>query len=112
MNSYKKGYRGETELAAELTRLLGVPVRRTARPYLPGFLAPDCYGIPGVHVESKRRQKLSMAEAIEQARHDAAGNVPVICHRTNRTPWLVTVELADLPRLARIIFDLTHERTN
>ena len=44
-----------------------------------------------------------MAEAIEQARHDAAGNVPVICHRTNRTPWLVTVELEELPQLVRVL---------
>ena len=102
-SSQRKGKTGEIELAAILTNLFGVPVKRMASAYLPGIVAPDVYGLPGIHVEVKRRERVPLHAAIRQARHDATGKTPIVAHRSNRCPWLVTVELSDLPELARKI---------
>ncbi len=109
MNRYRKGYRGETELADALSRLLGVTVKRGASPYLPGFLARDVIGLPGLHIECKRRERLCFTAALRQARRDAGGYlVPIIAHRANHEAWLITMELRDLPKLARIIHGLVN----
>lgn len=102
-SSQRKGKQGEHELAAVLSNLFGIPVKRMASAYLPGFIAPDVYGLPGIHVEVKRRERVALHAAIKQARHDAMGNVPIVAHRGNRCPWLVTCELSELPELARKI---------
>ena len=101
MNAYRKGYRGESELARELTDLLGVPVRRGAVPMLPGFLAPDVYGLPGIHIETKRRDRLSLAAAMRQARWDAGTALAVVISRGNHQEWLVTCRLADWLKLSQ-----------
>jgi hypothetical protein len=100
-SSQRKGKQGEIELAARLTSLFGVECKRTASAYLPGIIAPDVVGLPGIHVESKRRERVPLYAAIRQAKHDATGRVAIVAHRSNQRPWLVTVELADLPELAR-----------
>ncbi len=102
-SSQRKGKQGEHELAAVLSNLFGIPVKRMASAYLPGFIAPDVYGLPGIHVECKRRERVALHAAIQQARRDAMGNVPIVAHRGNRCPWLVTCELSELPELARKI---------
>ncbi len=82
--------------------------RRGASPYLPGLLAPDVIGLPGVHIEVKRRGLFSLPSAMRQSQADAApGETPIVCHRGNGSPWLVTVELSDLPRLAAAVNRLT-----
>lgn len=108
MNSYRKGANAERELSAILTDLFGVPVRRLARPYLPGLdsMAPDVFGLPGIHCESKRRRKLSLGQSIEQAARDACGNIPVVFSRANGEQWIASVRLEDLPELATTITNL------
>jgi hypothetical protein len=103
MNAYKKGYRGESELADVLSTMFRVDVKRGASPYLPGFIAKDVYGIPGVHIEVKRRERVSLPDALRQARHDSGGLLPIVCHRGNGRPWAVTLLLEDLPELATTI---------
>ena len=102
-SSQRKGKQGEHELAAVLSNLFGVPVKRMASAYLPGFIAPDVYGLPGIHVECKRRERVALHAAIRQARRDAMDSTPIVAHRGNRSAWLVTVALDDLPELARRI---------
>ena len=102
-SSQRKGKQGELELAAVLTSVFGLPVKRMASAYLPGWKAPDVYGLPGIHIEVKRRERVALHAAIQQARRDAMGNCPIVAHRSNRCPWLVTVELSELPELARMI---------
>lgn len=106
MNAYKKGYRGETELADILSAMFGVEVKRGASPYLPGFIARDVIGLPGVHVEVKRREKVCLPDALRQARHDSGGLLPIVAHRGNGQPWSVTVLLEDLPALVDTIAKL------
>jgi hypothetical protein len=70
--------------------------------YLPGFEAPDVVGLPGIHIETKRVERLNLTAAIRQAQRDAApGETAVVIHRPRRAAWLLTVTLADAPALAQ-----------
>lgn len=102
-NSNRKGKAGERELARELTRLFGLECRR-GQQHKGGADSPDVVGIPGVHWEAKRVERLNLADAMAQAIRDAGESVPVVAHRRNRGEWLVTLRLDDLPRLAVVIF--------
>lgn len=102
-SSQRKGKHGELELADKLTQLFRVPVKRMASAYLPGIIAPDVFGLPGIHIEVKRRERVALHAAIRQARRDAMDNTPIVAHRANRCPWLVTIALEDLPGLAKKI---------
>ena len=98
--SRDKGASGERELAHELSRLFGIEARRGCQ-YHGGPGSPDVEaGIPGVHFECKRTERLRLHEALDQAIADAGENLPVVVHRQNRKPWVVIVRLDDLPKLA------------
>lgn len=59
---------------------------------------PDLSGLPGVHIECKRCEQLRITDWLEQAERDAQrfhDGLPVIFHRRNRQPWLVTMKLSD-----------------
>lgn len=65
---------------------------------------PDLVGLPGVHIEVKRGERLNVGEAMAQAIRDAErfqDGVPVLFHRRNRQPWLVTMRLEDWIKLYR-----------
>jgi hypothetical protein len=53
-----------------------------------------------VHVEAKRVEALNLYAAIEQARDDASGKIPLVWHRRNGKPSVVIVETARLVELA------------
>ncbi len=99
MKSKRKGSRGERELSKELARLFGVEVSRGVQ-YKGTPDSPDILGLPGIHVECKRAEKIRLYEAVDQAVAEAGDNIPIVCHRTSRHPWLATVRLDDLPELA------------
>lgn len=98
-NSKQKGKRGELELA-KILREYGFNARRTAQynGKETGSLA-DIVGLPGVHAEVKRVQSgfSAIQNAMAQAIRDSAGTAktPVVFHRQNRSPWLVTMRLED-----------------
>lgn len=103
----RKGARAERELAEILSAMFHTECRRGASPYLPGIIAPDILGLPAVHIEVKRRERFSLPAALRQSQADArAGDVPVVCHRPNRCPWIVSCWLSDLPALAAAIVKL------
>lgn len=59
---------------------------------------PDLTGLPGIHVEVKRRERLNVPEAMKQARRDSErfkDGAPTVFHRRNRESWLVTMRLTD-----------------
>lgn len=94
-SSQNKGAGGERELASILTDR-GYQVKRG------GSLSygdkPDLYGLPGVHIEVKRTEKLNLHAAMKQAERDAQrfqDGAPTVFHRMNREPWLVTMHLTD-----------------
>lgn len=91
-----KGARGERELAAVLTAA-GFPATR-GRQHHGGADAPDvrCDHLPGLHLESKRCERLSVYAALAQAAEDAGDRVPVVCHRRNGREWVAILRLEDL----------------
>lgn len=96
MNSKAKGSAGEREFAAILAAH-GFPAHRNDQRYVGGVGRPDvsAAGLDGFHFEVKRVERLNVPEAMKQAVHDCAGRVPVVAHRRNREPWLVTLRLED-----------------
>ena len=94
-SSQRKGRAGELELA-RLLQKQGYPVE-------PGQAAifgatADLVGLPGIHIECKRVEKLNVPQAMEQAVRDAEkfhDGAPALFHRRNRQPWLVTMRLED-----------------
>ena len=102
--SRRKGAAGEREAAAALNEVFGTRFHR-GRQYHGGPDSPDLAGdMPGLHVEVKRVERLSLYPAMYQARRDAAPDqVPVVMHRANNRPWLIVVEVADLIRLLDVV---------
>lgn len=99
MNSKRKGNQAERELL-HILQAHGIEARRNDQRYTGGIDNPDIsakIGPVAVHVEVKRQERLSLPAAIRQAKRDSNGHaLPVVAHRSNRQPWLVTVELETL----------------
>lgn len=94
MNSRDKGKRGELEVA-HLLKEYGYDARR-GQQYAGANGDPDVVGLPGIHIEVKRVEKLNIDEALEQSIRDAKlGEIPVVMHRKNRTEWKVTMLFCD-----------------
>lgn len=97
--SQRKGAAGERELAGKL-REYGFDIRRGGS--LSFGEVPDLVGLPGVHIECKRVERLNVPEAMQQAITDSerfADGIPALFHRCNRQPWLVTLRLEDFMAL-------------
>lgn len=59
---------------------------------------PDVTGLPGIHIEVKRVERLNVPAAMAQAVRDSEkfrDGAPALFHRRNRQPWLVTMRLED-----------------
>lgn len=98
MNSKRKGCVGERELAAVLQGF-GYDTHR-GQQFKGGADSPDVYGLPGIHIECKRVEKLNLENAMDQAIRDCEGkSIPTVFHRKNRKPWLVTLRLEDFMKL-------------
>ena len=97
----RKGADGERELAEKLKEY-GFDVKRGGS--LSFGDVPDIVGLPGVHIEVKRVERLNVGAAMQQAISDAArfnDGTPILFHRRNRKPWLVTMLLDDFIKLYR-----------
>ena len=96
INSRQKGARGERQWRDEL-RANGYQARRgqqfSGSPESPDVVCPD---LAGIHFEVKAVERLNVHEAFAQAERDAQGKVPVVAHRRNFWPWLVTMEASVL----------------
>lgn len=94
MNSRDKGARGERELANKLKEY-GFDCRR-GQQYCGANGDADVVGLDGVHIEVKRTERLSLYDALAQAKHDAReGEMPVVMHRKNNCEWVAIQPLAD-----------------
>jgi hypothetical protein len=93
-NSRAKGAQGERELAAFLTEH-GFESRR-GQQFRGGADSPDVIGLPGVHVECKRVERLQLYVALAQAAGDCGDDsVPAVFHRMNKRPWVVIMDARD-----------------
>ena len=97
--SQRKGRSGEIELtntlqAYSIPAAVGDPVNHGT--------TPDVTGLPGVHVECKRVERLDLYAAMAQSRRDSAkfqDGLPAVFHRRNRSGWLVTMDLENWIKL-------------
>ena len=100
MNSRAKGARGERELARVL-RGYGYDCRR-GQQYCGANGDADVVGLPGIHIECKRGQRLNIDEAMLQAIRDRReGEYPAVFHRKNNGKWMVTMLLDDWQEIYR-----------
>ena len=91
-NGKRKGKEGELELAHKLKEY-GYDAKRSVQ-YNGKDGQADVLGLPHIHIECKRVEKLNIYDAIDQAKRDAKnGDKPTVFHRKNRCNWLVTMEL-------------------
>ena len=91
-NSKRKGKEGEIELAHKLKEY-GYDAKRSVQ-YNGKDGQADVLGLPDIHIECKRVEKLNIYDAIDQAKRDAKnGDKPTVFHRKNRHEWLVTMPL-------------------
>lgn len=92
MNSKRKGAAGERELAKVL-RQYGYETRR-GQQYCGANGDADVVGLPHIHIECKRVEKLNLDNAMSQAISDARPDeFPAVFHRKNHSEWLVTIPL-------------------
>lgn len=92
--SREKGKRSELDLVHYLRDFYGIDVRRG-----------DCFrgeadviGMPGIWIEVKNHQKVDIGSWYWQAWETTKkhkGGVPVVFHKENRKPWLVTLAYND-----------------
>lgn len=100
MNSRQKGKRGELELVHRL-REYGYDARRSQQ-YAGINNDADVVGLPGIHCEVKRVERLNLYDAMAQSKHDARKDEkPVVFHRKNNAEWLVTMHFEDFIELYR-----------
>ena len=94
MNSRTKGKRGELE-AAHILKKHGYDARRGQQ--FAGINGDaDVVGLPHIHLEIKRVEKLNIDDALQQSIRDARdAEIPVVMHRKNRTEWKVTMLFED-----------------
>ena len=98
INSKQKGARGERELAHKLEEY-GYNAKRSVQ-YNGKDGQADVIGLPHIHCEVKRVEKLNIYNAIEQAKRDAKNDdMPTVFHKKNRCNWLVTMELDEFMKL-------------
>lgn len=94
-SSQRKGRAGELELVALLNEK---GIKAEPGKAVSYGCSPDIVGVPGIHVECKRVERLNVSAAMAQAVRDSEkfnDGVPVVFHRRNREGWLCTMRLDD-----------------
>lgn len=98
MNSRQKGAAGERELS-RILREYGYNTRR-GQQYSGANGDADVVGLPGIHIECKRVERLNIFEAMNQSIKDARpGEMPAVFHRKNCEPWKTTILTEDWMKL-------------
>jgi len=93
MNSNQKGKVGEREFA-KVCREHGYDARRSQQ-YCGANGDADVVGLPGIHIEVKRVERLNIEGAMSQSKADAKAVIPIVAHRKNHCEWLITMTAED-----------------
>ena len=100
INSRQKGAAAEREIARKL-REYGYNCRR-GQQYCGANGDADVVGLPGVHIEVKRTERLSLYDAMAQATRDARpGEIPVVFHRRNNCEWICILPIDEFMEIYR-----------
>lgn len=100
INGKRKGKVGEQEACHALKELFGWTANRTQQ--YSGAKGDDDIRVvqtPSLFWEIKREERLNVVRAIAKAVTQAGRRTAVLMHRPNRSEWLITVRLKDLPAL-------------
>ena len=102
VNSKQKGARFERLLASRF-RDYGYNARRTAQYCGNTGDASDVVGLPGLHIEAKHQERMSLYEWMAQAKRDSegTGRLPAVFHKKNNAEILVTMEFDSFMNLYR-----------
>ena len=93
INSKQKGKQGEREIA-NIFKDYGFEDARRSQQYAGINNDADVVGLPKMHVEVKRVERLNIHNAVEQAHEDKRDDeLGMVAHRKNHTEWLVTMTL-------------------
>lgn len=111
INSKAKGARFERELANKL-KARGYNCRR-GQQYCGANGDADVVGLPGIHIEAKRQEKMQLYDWVEQAERDAKPDeLPVVFHKKNNHEILVTMTFDDWMILYGARNDTKEEQIN
>ena len=95
INSKAKGKNGELEFV-KVCKEYGFDDCRRSQQYAGINNDADVVGLPDVHIEVKRVERLNVDNAIEQALKDKAEDeMPIVAHRKNNKKWLITMTADD-----------------
>ena len=95
INSKQKGKVGELEFS-NLCKEHGFKKVRRSQQYAGINNDADVVGLPGMHIEVKRVERLNISKAVKQAIRDKADDeIPIVAHRKNREDWLITMTADD-----------------
>lgn len=98
INSKRKGKVAEIEIS-HILQEHGYDARRSQQ-FCGANGDADVVGLPGIHIEVKRTESLSLYPALEQAGSDAReGEIPVVFHRRNHKRWVAIMELENFLNL-------------
>ena len=103
VNGKRKGKNGELELSQKFKEY-GYNTRRSVQYNGKADEGEaDLLGLPGIHVECKRTERLNIYDAVDQAKRDSTGKnqIPVVFHRKNHYEWLAIMPLDDFMKLYR-----------
>lgn len=104
-NSRQKGKRGELEVV-HLLREQGFEARR-GQQFKGTEDSPDViHNMEGFFIEVKLRQAFNLHDTIDKAQEEAAGETPIVFHRKNGKPWLVTMTAEDFFETIEELYDV------
>jgi len=92
-NSRAKGARGERSFS-KLCRDHGWENARRGQQFS-GLEGEDVVGLPKIHVECKWVQALQLDKAMEQSIRDAQDKIPIVAHKKNYKPVMITMLAED-----------------
>lgn len=102
--SREKGKRFERE-AVKLFNEHGYDAHRTSQFKGKTGEAGDIEGVPGIHIECKHQERMNLYQWMDQSINDASakykGKLPVVIHKANNKPVLVTMRFEDWIKLYR-----------
>jgi hypothetical protein len=102
VNSKSKGKRGELEWVKKCKENGYEGVYR-GQQYNGAKGNADVEGLPFIHCEVKRVEALNLYAAIEQSVSETPPwNLPVVAHKKNGKPWLVTMTADDWFKVYRL----------
>lgn len=105
VNSRAKGARAERLLAEALREVMGWESSRRSCQFAGRGETADLLvaEMPGLFIESKAVEALSIHPVMERAVREAGKKLAVVAHKKNRTGWLITLRLEDWMAVSKMV---------